>query len=69
MGFRSAVRRSTLAYANETLDWHIWANVAAVLIRKTRKLHAEEPLGVDLTNAVYALDASTIWFRLCQLTE
>lgn len=31
-----------------------------MLIRKARKLYAEAPLGVDLTNAVYALDASTI---------
>jgi len=58
-----------VADANETIDWHIWANVAAVLIRKARKLHTEESLGVDLTNAVYALDASTIGFRLCPLRE
>jgi len=60
MGFRSAVRRATLADANETRDWRIWADLAAVLIRKARKLYAQEPLGLDLSNTVYALDASTI---------
>jgi len=31
MGFRSAVRRATLADANERRDWRIWADLAAVL--------------------------------------
>lgn len=60
MGFRSTVRRSTLADANESRDWRIWADLAALLIAKTRKLYAEEPLGLELTNAVYALDSTTI---------
>jgi hypothetical protein len=60
MGFRSAVRRSTLADANELRDWHIWADLAAVLIRRARKLYANDSLGVDLDNTVYALDSSTI---------
>jgi len=60
MGFRSAVRRSTLADANERRDWRIWADLAAVLIRRARKLYASEPLGVELDNTVYALDSSTI---------
>jgi hypothetical protein len=60
MGFRSAVRRATLADANERRDWRIWADLAAVLIRRARKLYANEPLGVELDNTVYALDSSTI---------
>lgn len=60
MGFRSAVRRSTLADANESRDWRIWADLAAVLIRRARKLYAREPLSVELDNTVYALDSSTI---------
>ncbi len=60
MGFRSAVRRSTLADANERRDWRIWADLAALLIRRARKLYASEPLGVELDNTVYALDSSTI---------
>jgi len=60
MGFRSPVKRSTLADANESRDWRNWADVAAVLIRRARKLYAHEPLAVELSNTVYALDATTI---------
>jgi len=60
MGFRSAVRRSTLADAYELRDWRIWADLAAVLIRRARKLYANESLGVELDNTVYALDSGTI---------
>ena len=62
MGLRRAVRRSTLADANERRDWRIWADFAAVLIRRANKLYADEPLGLDVNIAgnVYALDSSTI---------
>jgi len=60
MGFRSPVKRSTLADANEARDWHIWADFAALLIRRARKLYASESLGVELDATVYALDSSTI---------
>ena len=60
MGLRSEVRRSTLADANESRDWHIWADIAALLIRRARKLYANEPLGLELSNTVYCLDATNI---------
>ena len=60
MGFRSVVKRSTLADANESRNWLIWSDLAAVLIRRARKLYAGDCLGVDLDNTVYALDSSTI---------
>jgi len=60
MGFRSAVKRSTLADANESRDWRIWSDLAALLIRRARKLYASDSLGVELDNTVYALDSSTI---------
>ena len=60
MGFRSAVRRSTLADANESRNWLIWSDLAAVLIRRARKLYSGDSLGLDLDNTVYALDSSTI---------
>ena len=62
MGLRQAVQRSTLADANERRDWRIWADFAAVLIRRANKLYADEPLGLDVNIAgkVYALDSSTI---------
>ena len=62
MGLRQAVRRSTLADANERRDWRIWCALATVLIRRARKLYAQEDSGVDVNIAgnVYALDSSTI---------
>jgi hypothetical protein len=60
MGFRSPVRRSTLADANEGRDWRIWADLAALLIRRARKLYCNDSFGVELDNTVYALDATTI---------
>lgn len=60
MGIRGRVSRSTLADANEKRDWRIYADFAQSLIRIARPLYAEEDLGLDLDNTVYALDASTI---------
>ncbi len=60
MGLRHKVHKSTLADANESRDWHIWSDLAAVLIRRARKLYCEMDLGLDLSNTVYALDATTI---------
>ena len=60
IGLRHAVHRSTLADANDSRDWRIWSDLSAVLIRRARKLYREEDLGLDLTNTVYALDATTI---------
>jgi len=60
MGFRTPVRRSTLADANEGRDWRIWADLAALLIRRARKLYCNDSFGIDLDNTVYALDATTI---------
>src|SRR5580692_9893135 len=60
MGLREPIRRSTLADANETRDWRIYADLAQRLIARARKLYATEDLGLDLTNTVYALDSTTI---------
>ena len=59
-GFRGKVSRSTLADANRVHDWRIYADFAQVLIRRARKLYAQEPLAVDLAQTVYALDSTTI---------
>jgi hypothetical protein len=59
-GIRSTVARSTLADANESRDWRIWADFAAVLIAQARGLYADEPLGVRLKADVYAFDTTTI---------
>ena len=60
MGIRGRISRSTLADANERRDWRIYADYAQALIRTARPLYADEDLGLDLDNTVYALDASTI---------
>ena len=60
MGFRGRVARSTLADANETHDWRIFADFAQILIATARPLYARDPLGVDLNNSLYALDSTTI---------
>ena len=60
MGFRSKVSRSTLADANETHDWRIFADFAQYLIGVARPLHADDPVGVELDHSLYALDSTTI---------
>jgi hypothetical protein len=61
MGIRAkSVSRSTLADANEMRDWRIYADFAQSLIGMARRLYAQEPFGVDLSETVYALDATTI---------
>ena len=60
MGFRGQVSRNTLAHANEVRDWRIYADFAQVLIRIARDLYRNEPLGVELSETVYAFDSTTI---------
>lgn len=59
-GFRSVVKRTTLADANDSRDWRIYADFAHRLIQRARPLYAETDLGLDLDRTVYALDATTI---------
>jgi hypothetical protein len=60
MGFRGKVARSTLADANESHDWRIFADFTQVLIGIARPLYAHDPIGVDLDQSLYALDSTTI---------
>lgn len=60
MGFRGRVSRSTLADANEAHDWRIYADFAQVLIGIARPLHANDSIGVELDQSLYALDSTTI---------
>jgi hypothetical protein len=60
MGFHGPVRRSTLADANQTRDWRIYAEFAQRLIAQARRLYVGESLSVDLKESVYALDSTTI---------
>lgn len=60
MGIRSTISRNTLAHANETRDWRIYADFTQILIDHARRLYTREPFGVELDQAVYALDSTTI---------
>jgi len=60
MGFRSTIARSTLADANESRDWRIYADFAQTLIAIARPLYAHDPIGVELQESLYALDSTTI---------
>jgi len=60
MGLRGPVAKSTLADANEVRDWRLWADLAAVLIRRARKLYAGDDNGLGLADTVYALDSTMI---------
>jgi transposase len=60
LGFRTNVARSTLADANESRDWRIFADFAQTLMATARRLYAREAMGVDLEQSLYALDSTTI---------
>ena len=60
LGFRSTVAHSTLADANATRDWRIYADLAQGLIARARQLYSQDSLGIELEQTVYALDSTTI---------
>jgi len=60
LGLRGNISRSALADANEDRDWHIYYEFAQTLIRTARRLYAGDPIGVELSETVYALDSTTI---------
>jgi len=60
MGIRSKVSRNTIAHANETRDWKIYADFAQVLIKIARELYAEEDFGLELDQTVYAFDSTIL---------
>jgi Domain of unknown function (DUF4372) len=63
LGIRGRISRSTLADANESRDWRIYAEFAQSLIERARPLYANDALELDLANTVYALDSTLI--ELC----
>jgi len=60
MGIRGTVSRNTLANANKTRDWRIYADFASLLIQTARHLYIDETFDFELENTAYALDSSTI---------
>src|SRR5262245_39220973 len=60
LGIHGNISRSALADANESRDWRIYCEFAQALIRIARPLYAQDSIGVDLSETVYALDSTTI---------
>ena len=60
LGIRGHVAKSTLADANESRSFRIYADFAASLIQIARKCYANDRFAVDLEQTVYALDTTTI---------
>jgi Domain of unknown function (DUF4372)/Transposase DDE domain len=60
LGIKFVPRKSTLAEANESRDWRIYADLAQVLLHRARKLYLAEDFGLGIPNTVYALDATTL---------
>jgi IS4 transposase len=61
MGFRcGSISKSTLAHANKTRSWRIYAQFATALMERARKLYANEALAIELDAKIFALDSTTI---------
>ncbi len=60
LGLRGNISRSALADANEERDWRIYYEFAQALIRIARPLYANDPIGAEISDTVYALDSTTI---------
>jgi len=60
-GIRNKIAKSTLADANESRDWRIYADFAQVLIQEARELYRNDnDFSLELDEMVYALDSTTI---------
>ena len=64
MGIRGRVTRTNLAYANDHRDWRVFAEVAAVLMRRAQRLQATTPPELGLEADLFALDATVIELSL-----
>ena len=64
LGIRGRVTRTNLAYANEHRDWRVFAEVAAVLMRRARRLYADTPPELGLEADLFALHATLIELSL-----
>ena len=60
VGIRGSIARNTLARANQTRDWRIYADLAKLLIAHARTLYAHDALATALQQTVYAFDSTTI---------
>ena len=59
-GIRAEVKRCNLAYANEHRDAALFAAVAAVLMRRARRLYVAAPAEPELDGELFAIDSTLI---------
>ena len=60
-GVKSKVAKSTLADANESRDWRIYADFAQKLVNEARGLYKDDnDFKIEIDEIAYALDSSTI---------
>lgn len=60
LGIRSEITKSNLAHANNKRSWKIFFDFAQILIKETTKLYHDDYVQLDIDDAVYALDSTTI---------
>lgn len=61
LGIRQTVQVSSLARANEAIDYRIFEELGQHLIRSVRPLYEKEDIqDISLDNVIYALDSTTI---------
>lgn len=60
LGIRGKISRTTLAYANENRDWRIFGDFGQNVIKRAQVLLSDDEFGIELNNAVYALDSTVV---------
>lgn len=60
LGIRGKVSRATLADANERRDWRIFADFGEIVIKRAQRELSGSHFGIDIKNAIYALDSTVI---------
>lgn len=60
LGIRGRVSRNTLAHANATRDWRIFAEFGQFIIRDALKTIRNDAFTLELSHAVYALDSTVL---------
>ena len=64
LGFRGRLSRTSLAYANQHRDWHLFEALAQVLMRRAARLYYADRTDPDLPKVAFALDSSVIALSL-----
>ena len=61
LGIGEIISKSTLSKANENRNWHIYSDLAKLLMREAKTLYLNDSdLDIEIKNNVFAIDATTI---------